>query len=37
MKGYPRKAMKGYTKRRRPVERPRGGWIDVVDRDAKRM
>jgi len=31
------KAPKGYTKGRRPVGRSRGRWLDVVDRDAKRM
>jgi hypothetical protein len=33
----PKKAMKGYTERRRPVGRHRGRWLDAVDRDDKRM
>jgi len=32
-----KKALKGYTEGRRPVGRPRGKWLDDVDRDAKRM
>ena len=31
-----KKAQKGYIKRRRPVGRPIGRWIDAVDRDEKR-
>jgi len=31
------KALKGYIEGRRPVGRSRGRWLDVVDRDAKRM
>jgi hypothetical protein len=33
----PKKALKGHTKGRRPVGRPRGRWFDSVDRAAKRM
>jgi hypothetical protein len=33
----PKKAMEGYTKGEKPAGRPRGGWLDAVDRDAKRM
>jgi hypothetical protein len=33
----PKKALKGYTDWRKPVGRPRGRWIDAVERDAKRM
>jgi len=32
----PKKATKGYTKDGKPAGRPRGGWLDAVDRDAKR-
>jgi hypothetical protein len=32
----PTKALKGYISGRRPVWKPRGRWIDAVDRDAKR-
>ena len=32
----PKKALKGYTKWRRPDGRP-SGWTDAVDRDAKRV
>jgi hypothetical protein len=32
-----KKASKGYIERRRLGRRPRGRWIDVVDRDAKWM
>ena len=34
---YLRKILKGYTEAKRPVGRPRGRWIDAVDRDAKMM
>lgn len=34
-KWVPMKALEEYTERGRPVGRPRGKWIDVVDRDAK--
>jgi hypothetical protein len=33
----PKKALIGYAERTRLVGRPRGRWLDVVDRDAKRM
>ena len=33
----PKKALEGYIEGRRPVGRPRGRWLDAVDRDAKRM
>ena len=33
----PKKALKGYKEGRRPVGRPRGRWIDAVDKDAKNM
>ena len=33
----PQKALKGYIEGRRPVGRPRGRWIDAVEKDAKRM
>jgi hypothetical protein len=33
-KELPRKALKGYTEGRRPVGRPRGRWIDAIDKDA---
>jgi hypothetical protein len=33
----PKKALKGYTEGRRPVERHRGRWLDTVNRNAKRM
>jgi len=33
----PKKAVKGYTEGRRPVEKHRGKWLDAVSRDAKRM
>ena len=33
----PKKAVKGYTEGRRPVERYRGRWLDAVSRDAKQM
>jgi len=36
-KRVPKKALEGYTERRRPVERHRGRWFDAVNRDAKRM
>ena len=32
-----KKAFEGYTEERRPVGRPRGRWINAVDRDARRM
>jgi hypothetical protein len=32
-----KKALKVYIGERRPVGRPRGKWLDDVDRDAKRM
>jgi hypothetical protein len=32
-----KKAMKGYTKGGKPAGRPRGGWLNAVDRDARRM
>jgi hypothetical protein len=33
----PKKALKGYTEGRMPVGRPRGRWIDAVDKDADSM
>jgi hypothetical protein len=33
----PQKALKGYIEGRRTVGRPRGRWIDAVEKDAKRM
>jgi len=33
----PKKALKGYIERRRPVGRPRGRWLDKVDREAEGM
>jgi hypothetical protein len=33
----PKKALKGHTKWRRPVGRPRGRWFESVDRAAERM
>jgi len=33
----PKKALIGYAEGTRPVGRPRGRWLDAVDRDAKRM
>jgi len=33
----PKKALKGYTEGRRPVERHGGRWLDAVNRDTKRM
>ena len=33
----PKKAVKGYTEGRRPVERHREKWLDAVSRDAKQM
>ena len=33
----PKKGLKGYIERRRPVGRPRGRWLDAMDRDTKRM
>jgi len=33
----PKKALRGYIDRRKPARRPRGRWLDAVDRDAKRM
>jgi hypothetical protein len=33
----PKKTLKGYEERRRPVARPRGRWLDAVDRDGKKM
>jgi hypothetical protein len=33
----PKKALKGYTEGRGPVGRPRGRWLDAVDRDSTRM
>jgi hypothetical protein len=32
-----KKAFKGYIEWRTLFDRPRGRWIDAVDRDAKRM
>ena len=31
----PKKALKGYIEGRRPVGRPRGRWLDKVDREAE--
>jgi hypothetical protein len=31
----PKKALEGYIVGRRPVGRPRGRWLDTVDRDAR--
>ena len=31
----PREALKGYIEGRKSVGRPRGGWLDEVDREAK--
>jgi hypothetical protein len=31
----PRKALEVYIEGRRPVGRPRGRWLDAVDRDAR--
>jgi hypothetical protein len=33
----PKKATNGYIEGRRPIGRPRGRWLDAVDRDAKWM
>jgi hypothetical protein len=33
----PKKALRVYTEGRRRGGRPRGRWIDEVDKDAKRM
>jgi hypothetical protein len=33
----PKKALKGYIEGRRPVGRPRGRWLDKVDREAEGM
>jgi len=33
----PKKALLGSTEGRGPVGRPRGRWLDAVDRDTKRM
>jgi hypothetical protein len=33
----PKKALLGSTEERGPVGRPRGRWLDAMDRDAKRM
>jgi hypothetical protein len=33
----PQKALKGYIKGRRYVEKPRGRWRDAADKDAKSM
>jgi hypothetical protein len=32
-----KRALQGYTEGKRPAGRPRGRWLDAVDRDAKRM
>jgi len=32
----PREALKGYIEGRKSVGRPRGRWLDEVDRNAKR-
>jgi hypothetical protein len=39
MKGerVPMKALKGYIEGRRPVGRPRGIWLDKMNRKAKEM
>jgi len=29
----PKKALRGYIDRRQPARRPRGRWLDAVDRD----
>ena len=31
----PKKALKAYVEGRRPVGRPRGRWLDKVDREAE--
>ena len=33
----PKKALKGYIKGRRLLGRPRGRWMNAMDRDTKRM
>jgi hypothetical protein len=33
----PKEALKRYIEGKRPGRRPRGRWVDAVDRDAKRM
>lgn len=32
----PKKALKEYREGRRPVGKPRGRWLDALDRDGKR-
>jgi hypothetical protein len=33
----PKKVLKGQIEGRRPVERPKGRWLDAMGRDAKRI